>query len=190
MLRRRYVRKTSDDLSGFTLVELLIVLILMGMIFSFVIPNLSSVTPPYRMRTYARKIGGMIEQMRVVSIIRGRLTGIRYVLSGEDKQFVETIPPATPEFPDEPLDERKSLIKHEAPDDVFIREIKLPNGQVISNGIVNIGFASNGTTGSHIIVLETNKETAVPLTLFLKFNSISGILDYYKHEVDFQHEYD
>ena len=188
MLQRRCDNQNGDRRRAFTLVELLLVLILLGLIFTFVIPNLSGITPPYRMRSYARKIGAMIEQMRVVSIIRGRLTGIRYTLSGEDFQFVETVPPATPEYPDEPLGERKTLLQHKAPDGVVIREIRLPGGEIVSSGKVNIGFSSNGTTGSHIIILETNVESSNPLLLALKFNSITGILDYYKHEVEFQHD--
>lgn len=175
--------RTQDR--GFTLLELLIVLILLGLIFTFVVPSLNGVTPRYRMRSFARKIGGVIEQMRVVSIVRGRLTGIRYYLG--DEQYVQSVPPATPEYPDEPLHERKSILKHEVPDGVRIQYVRLPGGQDISDGFINIGFAANGTTGSHIVHLQAESGMDI-LTLIMKYNSITGILDYYNHEVDFLHE--
>lgn len=173
---------------GFTLIELIFVLILIGVISSMVIPNLSGLTPKYRMRTYARTIARTIHEMRVAAIATGKLTGIRYVLAGEDS-YVQPIPTAPIDYPDMALSERESSVKHELPAGVFIRGINLPGsrGGAISNGTIDIGFSPNGTTGSHVVVLELESTTGPPSILAVKFNSISGVIDYYNHEVEFQH---
>lgn len=173
--------------SGFTLIELVFVIFLLGLLFSFAVPKLNNVTPKYRMRTYARTIGNNIQQMRVIAIARGKNTGLRYVLDSE-KQFFQPVPPASPDYPDEPLDERKSLIREETPPGVFIRGIRLPGGNLVTDGVVHVGFSPNGTTGSHIVILEIQPDPNLePEILSMKFNSISGVLDYYNHEVAFQH---
>ena len=174
---------------GFTLVEMVFVILLLGVMFSFAIPRLNGLTPRYRMRTCARSMAGTIEQMRVIAIARGKSTGIRYVLSG-DPQFFQPIKPTSSEYPDEPLHERRSPLREEVPPGVIIRGVILPgnSGGIITDGAVNIGFSPNGTTGSHIVILEAQVHpNEPPEILSMKFNSISGVLDYYNHEVDFQH---
>ncbi len=175
--------------SGFTLIEVVFVLAIMAIIFSLVIPNLGSLTPRYRMRTYSRRIAQSIEEMRVMAISIGKTTGIRYALDRET-QYFQLLMPAPREYPDEPLAERESLVKYETPPGVRIRGVLLPGMRsgLMTDGIIEVGFAADGTTGSHIVVLEHDDPgKASQPVLAMKFNSISGILDYYSHEVDFLH---
>ena len=62
----------------------------------------------------------------------------------------------------------------------------MPGSGEYTSGVVNIAFAPSGTTGSHIVVLEVDQD-GDPLVIALKYNSISGILDYYNEPVEFQH---
>jgi prepilin-type N-terminal cleavage/methylation domain-containing protein len=175
---------------GFTLFEIVVVLAILAILFTFVTPNLSGLTPKYRMRTYARDLAGTIENMRVAAIIRGKITGIRYVLDSDPNgQFYQMLPPAPPENPDQPLAERKPEARYEAPPGVRLRGLLLPGtrGGLVTRGVVNIAFSPSGTTGSHIVILEVPVRDGEVEVLSVKFNSLSGIIDYYNREIDFQH---
>lgn len=175
---------------GFTLFEIIVVLALLALLFTFITPNLSSLTPKYRMRTYARELAGTIENMRVASIVRGKITGIRYVLDPDPYgQYYQMLPPAPPDSPDQPLAERKPEARYEAPAGVRLRGILLPGtrGGLVTRGAVNIAFSPSGTTGSHIVILEVPVRDGGVEVLSVKFNSLSGIIDYYNREIDFQH---
>jgi len=174
---------------GFTLVEMVIVLVLLGIIFTFVAPMMGGLAPKYRLRTYSRKIAETIEKARIAAIVRGRVTGIRYVLSDFSGTPIscQLVPPASFDYPDEPLDERVAAITNEPPTGVIIQSVILPSGENITSGVINIAFTPSGITGSHIVVLEIPDVDGNPMIISLKYNSISGILDFANHEVMFQH---
>ncbi len=187
LANRRLIQPSRRQ--GFTLIEIIFVILLIGVMFSFIVPKINNITPKYRQRSYARTIANMIQRMRVFAIAKGKNTGIRYDLDA-DIPYLELIPPADPEYPDEPFSERKAILREEAPPGVQIRGIVFPGsgGGMATEGIVHIGFSPNGTTGSHIVILESQSNPdAPPEVLSVKFNSISGVMDYYNHEVEFQH---
>jgi prepilin-type N-terminal cleavage/methylation domain-containing protein len=184
-------RAAASPWRGFTLIELVIVLTLLGILFSFAAPRLGGLTPKYRLRTYARKLAGTLEKMRVAAIVQGKTTGIRYLLDesdGEPQRF-EVLMPAPSDYPDQPLEERRGAIVEAAPEGVRFRGVIVPGarGGMISRGLVHIAFTPSGTTGSHIVILEVPGVDGQPEILSVKYNTISGIIDYYNQEVDFLH---
>ena len=194
---------------GLTMIELIIVIVLLGILVTFVAPRLGGITPKYRLRSFARKTAGLVEKTRVTAIIRGKTTGIRYVIDdgtgryrihsasgvwGSDREstyYAMALPPAPIDYPDQPLEERTSLLREVAPPGVRIVRVILPGAGEVSSGAVNIAFSPSGTTGSHILVLEADFGDGVdPQVLSLKYNSISGILDFHNGEVLFEHRED
>ncbi len=185
---RSMSRSTASGTRGFTMVELVIVLVILGIIFSFAAPRLGGLTPKYRLRSYSRQVASSIEKARVSAIVRGRTTGIRYVLDDIESQGCHIVPPAPLDFPEQPLDHRDPLSPIVPPPGVRIRGVLLPGGGgEITSGVVNVGFSPAGTTGSHIVILEAKLDDETTSVIAIKYNSISGILDYYNEPVDFQH---
>ena len=174
--------------SGFTMVELILVLVLLAIIFSFAAPRLSGLSPKYRLRSYGRRVAATIEKTRVAAIVSGKTMGIRYVIDDVEGHACMIVPPAPPDYPEQPVEEREAFTPDPVPTGVRIRSIVIPGSGAFTNGTVTIAFSAAGTTGSHIVILEVQVPgNEVPNVLALKYNSISGILDYYNEEVEFQH---
>ena len=124
-------------------------------------------------------VGRLLGYPRLQCLRSFRPTVVRYALD-RDAQYFQLLMPAPQDYPDQPLAERESLVKYETPPGVRIRGVVLPGMRagLMTDGIIEVGFAADGTTGSHIVVLEHDDPSkASQPVLAMKFNSISGILD-------------
>lgn len=194
---------------GFTMIELIIVIVLLGILVTFIAPRLGGITPKYRLRSFARNTASLIEKTRVTAIVRGKTTGIRYVLDdgsgryrihssggvwgsdSENTYYAMALPPAPLDYPDLPLEERYSQLVEVAPPGIRILRVILPGAGEVTSGAINIAFSPSGTIGSHILVLEADfGDDSESQVMSLKYNSISGILDFYSGEVLFEHRED
>jgi hypothetical protein len=83
--------------------------------------------------------------------------------------------------------ERQLNSKVELPTMVRIRRVVLPGGRPIDRGAVDVIFSPMGNTGSHIVTLEGQGRDGRPILLSLKFNAITGTIDFSDGEAEFQH---
>ncbi len=173
--------------AGFTFLELVLVIAVIGTLFSISIMSLKGMTPKYRLRTAARELGSTIEQVRLMAVSRGEWMGIHYVLDpvptaddAEPPPFYQVIAPA--EYPHQPMDERPRMSKKELPANVRFRHLLLSSNQSIEGGSWDVLFSPSGNTGSHIVALEGEEERVK----YLKFNAITGLIDFFDEEVAFR----
>ena len=166
--------------AGFTFLELILVLAVIGILFSMSIISLKGMTPKYRLRSAARELGSTIEQTRLIAVSRSEWMGIHYVFDppptaadAEPRPYYQIIAPG--EYQDQPLEERPLLSKQELPPGVFFRHILLASNQAIDVGTWDILFSPNGNTGSHIVVFDGEEERVQSL----KFNAITGLIDFF-----------
>ncbi len=166
--------------AGFTFIELILVMAVIGILFSISLMSLKGMTPKYRLRSSARALGSTIEQTRLMAVSRAEWIGIHYVFDppptaadAEPRPYYQIIAPG--EYQDQPLEERPLLSKQELPPGVVLRHIVLASNQIIDVGTWDILFSPNGNTGSHIVELEGDEERV----LSLKFNAITGLIDFY-----------
>ena len=169
--------------AGFTFLELVLVVTVIGILFTISFMSLGGMTPKYRLRAAARELGATIEQTRLMAVSRGEWLGIHYVFdpppTAEDAEpppYYQMIGPA--EYWDQPLDERPLLSKKELPTGVRFRHVLLPSNQAIQSDTWNILFSPTGNTGSHIVVLDGEAERVQTI----KFNSITGLIDFYARD--------
>jgi len=167
--------------SGFTLLELVLVVVVVAILFSISVISLRGMTPKYRLRTAARELGSTIEQVRLAAISRGKWLGIHYVLDpptdaegSEPPPYYQIIAPPPDDFPDQPLDERELLDRHALPKAVHFREIVLAGNQTIDDGTIDVLFSPMGNAGSHIVVLEGEDDRVMSI----KMNCITGLIDF------------
>jgi prepilin-type N-terminal cleavage/methylation domain-containing protein len=174
--------------SGFTIIELVLVLFLMGILFSITVASISGLSPIYRVRSASRTVGAKIEELRAIAIATGKPLGIRYTFnqSETEQDYFQMIPPAPEEFPDEPLESRKMGISQELPVGVRFGRITFPGGSSIDQGTVDIIFSSMGNTGSHVVTLQGRSSGDRPIVISLKFNAITGTLDFSEGEAGFE----
>ena len=172
---------------GFTFLELMLVLLVLGIIFSIGVVKMTGTLPRYRLRISARDIGMQIEDTRMVAISRGSWTGIRYHLD-EDRCGYQILPPAPRDYPDEPVEEREPFerIFFEHPDTtrsvypgVRIISVEMRGtNEAHTSGVVDVYFSPTGTEGSHIVRLAHRKGGVYSVT----FNALTGTVDFFEQE--------
>ena len=176
--------------SGMTLIEMVIVITLLGILFSITAVSVNALTPIYRLRSASRTVGAQVEELRALAVSVGRPLGLRYLFTDEIHGY-QLIPPAPEEFPDEPLESRELGVKTDLPHGVRIRQIVLPGGRAAKPpGAISCIFSPMGNTGSHVVTLETDGKGGQQLVLSMKFNAITGAIDFVDGETDFQHHED
>ncbi len=160
----------------------MVVLVLLGIFFSFTIPRFDGFTPKYRLRTAARRLATKIESHRNLAISRGAWVGIRYTLDDEESYY-ELIRPPPAEYPYQPVEERLSYGKEKLPAGVQIRSVALRGGDIVEAGVVLVLFSPLGTSGSHSVTFSNRGG----MTWTVKFNAITGTFDFQNSELaDFE----
>ncbi len=160
---------------GFTLMELVVVIVILGILFGSALPKLEHISPKYRLRAGARELGSQINWVRSLSAATGDLYVLHY--DPENQRFWVILPPGDEEDPNLPLDQRETLAPLSLPQNIFISAVILPDG-TREEQEVDIPFDPYGHEGSHIVYLENEEETLI----CLKFNSLLGIVDYFDQE--------
>jgi len=166
---------------GFTLVELIVVLALIGIIFGIAVPRVENLTPKYAMRSAARSIASTLEYIRSQAVYQGKTFAILYDLKRNMYIPVFAPPEYEPDLPFElwPRGEPQSL-----PTLVrFHSIIRADNSifQVADTDQVPIRIDPMGASGSHVVVL-TDADGHV---LSVKFNALTGTVDFYGEIVAF-----
>jgi prepilin-type N-terminal cleavage/methylation domain-containing protein len=178
-VRSRPTRRAA----GFTLIELMLVILLLGILFSVTVASAVGLTPIYRVRSASRTLAGKIEELRALAISSGKPLGIRYGFLDEPN-FYQLIPPAPDEYPDQPIESRRLGIKTELPSGVRFRRLVFPGGRPLDRGAVGVIFSPMGNSGSHVITLEGKKRDGTPILLSVKFNAITGTIDFVEGEAE------
>jgi len=169
-----------------TLIELMIVLFILGILFSIMAVRVGGLTPVYRVRSASRSVASMIEELRALAIATGKPMGIRYTFH-DDPHFYQLIPPAPDEYPDEPIENRRLGVTSELPPGVQFRHVLFPGGRgVKAPGAVNILFSPMGNSGSHVVALEGRTRDGQPILISVKFNAITGAIDFAQGEAGFE----
>jgi len=166
----------------------MLVLAVLGVIFSIGVVKLTGTLPRYRLRTAARETGSRVEEARMMAISRGSWTGVRYLLD-EGRCGYTILPPAPAHNPEEPIDEREPFetiyFEHtERPQlshfpGVSITSVEMRGtGLIHDSGTVDVYFSPTGTEGSHIIHMQHREGGVYTIT----FNALTGTVDFHKQD--------
>lgn len=166
---------------GFTLIELMAVIVILGLMFGLVVPNLDRVSPKYSIRAVARRIASTIEEVRSHAAWEGKTFSIVYDL---DEQGYWILIPQQLDEEGNPASEEREILGGKAEkllEGVKIESVILPDNEEITSGVVTIDVAQYGTTGSHIVCF-TNEEGG---KISIKFNALLGVVNFYQRDVHF-----
>ena len=166
---------------GFTLIEIIVVLVLMGIIFGVAIPRVERLSPKYAVRSAAREVASNLEYVRSNSILQRKTFAIRYEF--DRRRYRVILPP--PEFdPDLPLEDWPRAEPVRLPALVSFYGVVLADNSVYEASDVTdvtVLFDPLGTSGSHVVALEDANGNI----LSAKFNALTGTVDFFEDVVGF-----
>ena len=164
--------------TGFTLIEMLVVVLVIGIAMALVLPNLDRLTPKHRLRSAAREVASTMELCRHLAITKVATFGLRYDVEAPGGF---TRPAYTVLLPEDEDGKRESLTPKVLPDGVFIRAVLLGSDAEVSSGEALVDFTSEGHGGAHIVVLENEAGHVISV----KFQPLVGLATFYDEEVRF-----
>jgi prepilin-type N-terminal cleavage/methylation domain-containing protein len=171
----------TDRRHGFTLIETIIVLVVIGIVFGVLIPRIERLSPKYAMRAAARELTSNLEYVRSTAVIRNMTYAVVYDLGR--KRYTICVPPEKSGV-DAPFEEWERLEPTELPALVAFQSIVLADNmekRARDSDEVVIFFDPVGALGSHVAVLEDTDGHV----LSVKFNSLTGTVDFVEGVVGF-----
>jgi general secretion pathway protein H len=138
---------------GFTLVEVVIVLVLLGLSIALVTPSLSRFSKRVELKTAAQKISGILRYFRSESIQKGKIHQVLFDASLREVR-VRALETEEKEGETKEREELKSAEKRYAlPGGIQMREVKIPSPETPSD-LPAIEFYPNGGSNGGSILLE------------------------------------
>ena len=150
--------------SGFTLLELMIVMILMGLMTALVVPVTGNTIARMELKTAAKKTASALRYCRN----RAAMEKKTYIV-GID--FADNILFVTEKKDSDKEPEDKNVKKYKLPEGVFIKKIDY-NGKEIDQGKFSFIFFPNGSCSGGTITLAGKRAK----TFSIKVDTITGIV--------------
>ena len=183
MIRERYISELSSKCRrGFTLIELMVVIVILGIIATVIAPNIDRISPKYSLRAGAREIASTIEHCRSQSALTGETYSIVYDL--DQMRYWILLPVKMDEY-GQPSEEDREPVRPPRllPTGVKIVDVTTLDNENHTDGEVQIDFSPFGNTGSHIVLIqyEDNEE----LKIWVRTNALLGFTTFHYKEIFF-----
>jgi len=176
----RAPRKAAIKRAGFSLIELVVVLVILGILFGMAIPKVENLSPKYSLRAAARSIASQLEFVRSTSIFRHQTYGFYYDF---EHQTYGVIAPPEEGGAEIPFEDWPKIGAIRLPNLVKFEAVILPDNTSIEEGEAVIVFDPLGCSGSHVVVLRNINGQIISV----KFNALTGTVDFYGEPVGFAH---
>lgn len=176
--------------SGYTLVEMLVVVLLMGIFVSLAVTRLDNLQPRTRLHAAARELAGTIQTARDQAILTSRHCGLRFDLSHGQYWMVLASPTGeTQSFFVESGDEieekgREKLSRHRMPRGVRFRDLQPAGASVATSGVLAVEISPLGAFSELLFHLENEEGEIVTL----RVNGLTGLPEFYEGEKPY-HEF-
>jgi len=172
LMKRYKAYRHLAGFSGFTLLELLVIIVLAGLIVTLAVPSTRDSLTGDKLKTASRQIIGLERKLRVEAV-RDQLDYILFLDLSNSAYWV-----VAADMTQEKQDEIKKRALH-LPTDVVITDIVDANNSKKSSGEVKIVFKKNNACSPAVIHLayEENKMTIV-------INPFLGVTDIQNQYVD------
>lgn len=165
---------------GFTLIELMVVIILISIAFTYGIVNIDHLVPSSRLGKAARDLGGTLQRLRGMAVFHGRPYFVEYDL---DEYRYRVIRPTSKAEQDQGLDDWVETNWFDLPEGVRFEALFLNadrDGE--TSGTFRLEFSPTGEVAGHMIRLiglnlpeKRNKYT-------VELNAITGLVSYSRQE--------
>lgn len=164
--------------SGYTLIELSIIIILLGIIFLFALPKLGDIGD-VKLRAAARELAGAIQSLFDESVLNRKPYQMVFDMAERSYSIVET---GVNEESSEVIEAPKRQVN--LPEKVYIKDIVIQMEGKITEGRVTLPFYPDGFVVKHIIHLSDGKKdyTLVTTPLTGKVKVLEGYIEISEEE--------
>ncbi len=168
---------------GFTLIEMMVVILLLGVAFTYALVNLDSLTPRTRLDKGARDVGDTLTRLREMAVFSGRVHFLEYDLDGERFRIYR---PATTAETSEGASEYIETDWFVLPDGVRLEDIQLDIRSRTKDGQMTVEFTPTGEVTGHLVHLTSaeilDKERG---SMTVALNPITGLVSYSPGDKDY-----
>lgn len=140
---------------GFTLVEILVVLLIISVSLMVVAVNVGALTPTTRLTAAARRVAATITSARDEAALGGHVVGMGYDL--ETQEYWLEVPREALADPEDAEGPRVRLLTHRLPPEVVFEDIQLAAGAQSSGSRVVVDFYPEGTAFRQIVHLHSDE---------------------------------
>ncbi len=157
-LARAHATRATGERGGFSLIELMGVIVVLGLMAGMVAVSWQSVLPRARLNQAVRDLSSQLYSVRSEAISRKARFEVQYSFTKEENRPIgyRIVSPfradgrgglAARE------EERLALPWHSLPESVHFQRIRV-NGQDVTDGVVSVYFDPLGTSTDHLVILE------------------------------------
>ena len=162
--------------AGFTLIELMVVLVLIGGAFTYGLVNIDNLLPRTRLDKAARDVGQLLTRLRGMAIFAGTPHYMEYDL---DAQRYRMLRPATEAEEDDGADEFVASDWFELPKKVRIKSVQFSERNTENRGFVRVEFTPSGEVSGHLVHVQSDDIIDDSQSRFtVELNPITGLVSY------------
>ena len=162
----------SSRRRGFTFIELMVVVAIMGMILGFVVLRLDDMVPASRLRAAARQGAAHVGMARSEAVAGGKIHAIAYDLTRQQYDVLTPPDPEEVEAGRYKADELLPLDWETLPSGVALVDVDLGD-RAVSSGILTLRFTALGTATPHAVHLKNSDGAEMTVIV----NPLTGLVD-------------
>lgn len=168
--------RRRDTSRGFTLAELMLVIVLIGLLFGFVFLRLDNLVPSQRLKATAREIASHLDLARNYAINSGKPVKFEYDLDAQVYRYY--VPFELSEDGKYILGPGEFELRDWTPlnDTVVFKDVQLIN-EVAKGGLVTVTFEPRGIASDHIVHLGYEDVDARESGVSILINPLLGYID-------------
>lgn len=170
--------------TGFTLIELMLVCVIIGIMVGLAATRLDLLVPKYRLRAAAREVASVLKQGKARAAAQGK--DVYFEVDLAQGRFWLLAPFPKPEEPGDlrPVESRplqyEPVFVRQLPDGVHFVDVILGDKEKFTSGRARVRLSAFGAS-SHVILNLVNSEDVV---IALKMNGFTGLLSYFDEHRD------
>lgn len=165
-------RATTAESRGFTFIELMVVVAIMGLLLGFVVLRLDDMVPSSRLSAAARQVASHVGMARGEAVAAGKVHAIAYDLTRQQYAVLTPPDPEEVEAGRYKADELLPLEWETLPSGVTLVDVDLGD-RALSSGLLTLRFTPLGTATPHAVHLKNVDGGEMTVVV----NPLTGLVD-------------